>query len=63
MIPMGFTVLFPAPGFIAVNITEKENPGSAGHLLDLYLLTLFISFFLTLFILIKKGILKGNQNR
>jgi drug/metabolite transporter (DMT)-like permease len=58
---LGFGVIFVAPGLLVSNFFGQENIGALRHTLNLYLVALFISFFITLFILIKTGKLKGNK--
>jgi O-antigen/teichoic acid export membrane protein len=59
--PLGFGVIFVAPGLLVLNLFRQEKIDTLRHVLNLYLVTLFISFFITLFILIKTGKLRGNK--
>jgi hypothetical protein len=59
--PLGFGVIFVAPGLLVSNFFGQENVSTLRHTLNLYLVTLFISFFITLFILIKIGKLRENK--
>jgi len=59
--PLGFGVIFIAPGLLVSNLFGQENIGTLRYMLNLYLVALFISFFITLFILIRTGKLRGNK--